>query len=400
MRSRHRSPGRTQASAEQRPQQLPHEVGSRSDREPTSAGPALRAGGLSDGAVTPATILRLQHRAGNQAVITHLKGANSQRQPAVQALQRHDMPPRPATLEAPAVTGQKQPWSVDSILTQAELDELKEQLKALIPADASESPDERVKELKFTDCHEPSSMPKGYEEAAAKVTDDGTVYLNNSLNDYYHADGSPKVDKIKTTIVHEAMHAVSANHTGLQGYANLMSESPDPGDITSPEHQPDEAVTEYFSRKVYEAVFGSDAKYETAYWVPDRAGERQLPSAWTGQMVDVLKSVLGIDDAELKIMYFTEPEDLKKELTDEKKAELRKKWYALVGQETFAQHGVVTPRYRDTLLREVINEKRAELDGKSKKAQLTIVRDGLTARGVTKEQMPGEWPIKQKIEAA
>ena len=286
-------------------------------------------------------------------------------------IQRHNMP-QPDKLEAERITGTKRPWTVKDILG-SDLDHLKEALKKIIPASAKPTPEERISSLVYTDCPTPDNMATlaGAENRsnAAKVTSSGAVFFNNSLDDYYKADGSPNMDKIKTTVVHESMHAISASHTGIQDYADLLT----PGQKPVAQLQPDEAFTDYLSLQVYETVFGSMKPYITAYWVPassnvmaasndqvkELAREQKLPVLWTGEMVDIIEAVLGVDEAGLKDMYFQNPEAFGRAIKGKEDA-IQEEWAKKMGESALAK-GVLTAEYKPRLLDEVIRKKMAEL---------------------------------------
>jgi hypothetical protein len=310
-------------------------------------------------------------------------------------IHRHTMP-MPEKLAQKEITGEKQPWTVSGVLG-ADLEKLKQALVNVIPADATPSPQERVDALTHTDCPTPEDMVKkaGAENRnnAAKVTPDGGVFFNNSHNDYYNADGSPNKDMIKTTVVHESMHFVSANHEGVQKYADLLS--PTPGQNTVAQLQPDEAITDFLSLQVYEKVFGVDKPYITAYWVAASANvklsasadtaktarDQQLPVAWTGDMVEVLKTVLGVDEAELTTMYFKDPAAFGRAIEGKRDA-IQAAWAKKMGQAGLAA-GVLSSEYQPVLLAEVVEEELTALKAATDKAARgDLVRAALVKKGV------------------
>lgn len=305
-------------------------------------------------------------------------------------VQRHNAPVAPKTLVPTPIAGDKAKWKVADILPESDLKKLQENLIALIPADAKPTPAERVAALKFVDHEQPTDMPSGYEGVAAKVESDGTVHFNNSFDDYFETNGSVKANKVKSTIVHEAMHAISANHTGLQDYSDLIQQG-------SIQQSPDEALTEYFSIEIYKSVFGMTAQdYETGYWVPNSqriaaapdpstkqaALQQQLPAGWTGQMVEIIKSVLGIGDDKLKSLYFKNPAEFA-ELLEGKRDEIKSRWSVLMGKQTLEGSSVLTVDYKESLLDEVIQQKAEAIRAQdTADKRIEIVKTELVARGV------------------
>ncbi|QVM93839.1 hypothetical protein JYG34_12865 [Pseudomonas entomophila] len=83
----------------------------------------------------------------------------------------------------------------------------------------------------------------------------GTIYMETSAPDY-NVDGVLDIDKIRSTIIHESLHAASHNHVGFQGE----------GSEENLNH--DEYVTDYYAKMVYEKLFPG-AEYKAGYFTKD-----------------------------------------------------------------------------------------------------------------------------------
>ena len=156
---------------------------------------------------------------------------------------------------------------------------------------------------------------------------------------YYFPDGSPRVEFIKTVMLHEALHATSINSTGFQALdksytKNLKSDSVD------------EAVTDKLGAELAGSVLGGGEKYTSQYWnVLGRkgmdfhitsAGMERLadspPSVWLGDLVDVITTVVpGLTWPQIKRAYISneggQHEDVKQKITA-KNAEIETAWTA------------------------------------------------------------------------
>jgi hypothetical protein len=206
------------------------------------------------------------------------------------------------------------------------------------------------------------------------------------------------VSKVKSTVVHEAFPAVSANHTGLQAYQDMLRGG-------TAIRSPDEALTEYFALQVYQKVFGKkEEEYESAYWVPSggkapvsddptkksQVAEGRLPAAWTGQLVGILKDVLGVDDETLKELYFKDPSRFAT-LINGKVDEIQKRWDELSGRQILAWHGVMTGEVKDKILIETINEKKDELKKGEDAKWVGILKTALKAKNVPQAKLNLIW---------
>ena len=300
----------------------------------------------------PLQVMDWQRLVGNRAV-SELMVRERGLEPS-DVVQRHVMPTAPSKLVAPTVSGAKVAWTWSNYLGTKEVDTLRAELASLIPPGGSATPKERADNLRFMD-HPDAANDATWPDRTALGSpamvpaDTGIVHINNSANEYYNPDGSVDVNTVKTTLVHEAMHSVSAGHRGLQDYVNLLARG---GAVQSP----DEAVTEHFALQIYQKVFAKAdaADYKTQYFVPnfdpfnrqegvasatlDAAKAKQLPVAWTGQMVPILLDVLGIDEQRLKELYFNDPTQFAA-LVAGKDTEIKARWFHLLGSQAMAKPG-------------------------------------------------------------
>ncbi len=115
----------------------------------------------------------------------------------------------PADLHPVHVTGPKRTWTLEQVFNNNQLSQLKRILLSKLPRDAEPSPTTRVLALRFFEHQNPADMPDGTENAgnAAKVTLTGEVHLNNTLNDFYFADGSPNIERLNVPKVRATLGA-------------------------------------------------------------------------------------------------------------------------------------------------------------------------------------------------
>lgn len=380
---------------------------------PDRPGPA-RATGAEPAGVTgsplpfsPAQLVFLQRSAGNRAVVTALRGGR------VRTVQRHTLRPTvPDRLKPRPLDKRGDPWKLEDFLDAATKDRLGENLMRMIPADASPSPPERVEAL-FSNMKavSPSGMGE-YAHAAALVHDDGEVLFNVEHQDYYNDDGTVNREKVQSTIVHECMHAVSANHTGLQHFNDLLLKD------ASFRERPDEALTDYFAIEVYKAVFGQPANYVTGYWLPTegkvqtgldpsktgQAKDVDLPVTWTSEMVPILREVLGVDDEALKEMYFKSPEKFGTAVAS-KADEIRRRWREVRGETAWRDQGVMTDLHQERLLHQaILNAREQLLVAGSDNEWPKIVKDRMAAdAGIPTNKtamFPGPVAIKKAVNQA
>ncbi|KVX93522.1 toxin [Burkholderia ubonensis] len=106
----------------------------------------------------------------------------------------------------------------------------------------------------------------------AWTSPEGKVYMATDAPEY-SADDRLDAAKIRSTLVHESMHAASHNHTGFQQMTKEAG-------INSNWNY-DEFTTDYFAHKVYQQLY-PDADYKTNYFTKD-LGER--PKVWGGNLI-------------------------------------------------------------------------------------------------------------------
>ena len=300
-----------------------------------------------------------------QGLIAHELTHVMQQKPRI--IQFHLM--RPKTLVPKKIKEEdKKPWKVNKIFTKEDKVKLKDALRLLVGRN------KKVDALKFHDAtpQEMNDDPEDkldYSTMPARVTPkEGKILINNKHDAHYNTDGTPNKKEIRSTVVHESMHAVSANHTGLQDFGKVIEDN-----IL---HSPDEALTDYFAIQIYQQIFGDSEDYDTGYWVPVATNANYgpidkykgneikfsyLPAVWTGDMVGILKDELGLDDNDLKEAYFKEPQKLGN-LIIEKKAEIQERWKKLQSDETFTKHKVMDKEKKEILLTEVIEENKGKFE--------------------------------------
>ena len=124
---------------------------------------------------------------------------------------------------------------------------------------------------------------------AAWTSPDGTIYMGTTAPDY-SSGGKLDAAKIRSTIVHESLHAFSCKHTGFQG----------PESLAVPNTNYDEYVTDYFAKQVYDELFPG-AVYKTAYFTKN-LGDR--PMHWGGNLAKFMVDSGHTTEKELINAYF------------------------------------------------------------------------------------------------
>ena len=152
---------------------------------------------------------------------------------------------------------------------------------------------------------------------ATAGTDGIKVYYLNAM--WYLPDGRPRTAYIRSVMLHEALHFVSANHRGFQTL-NLENLNTHAKGGTAVAHSLDEAVTERVSREIAGEVLGSGEAYTTNYWnvearrgldfhLTDKglsllaSGQAKL---WLGDMVEVVSSKTGLSWERLRAAYLSD----------------------------------------------------------------------------------------------
>ncbi|KVK72771.1 hypothetical protein WJ47_16810 [Burkholderia ubonensis] len=101
----------------------------------------------------------------------------------------------------------------------------------------------------------------------------GEIYIAWDSPDYV-LNGGLDVEKIRSTVVHEYIHAASANHVGLQ---KVTKES---GELGTAPLNYDESIVDYFSHQVY-TEFYPHQLYKAGYFIADG-------TLWQGELVRFL----------------------------------------------------------------------------------------------------------------
>jgi hypothetical protein len=147
----------------------------------------------------------------------------------------------------------------------------------------------------------------------------GVIKLYYYHPNWYHPDGKPRTEFIKSVVIHEGLHYISHAHVGFQNFTpeklNLHSEGNLAGADTL-----DEAVTEKMGREVAASVLGAQEAYTTNYWnLEARRGldshltyvglellAKGQPKLWLGEMVDLITAETGLTWAEIKTAYLSD----------------------------------------------------------------------------------------------
>ncbi len=124
---------------------------------------------------------------------------------------------------------------------------------------------------------------------AAWTSPDGTIYMGITAPDYSE-NGQLDRDKIRSTIVHEALHSSSHGHVGFQQET----------DTSVSNSNYDEHITDYFANQVFNAMY-SGAVYKTGYFTTSVGGEAQH---WGGNMAKFMIDSGHVTRSELQSGYF------------------------------------------------------------------------------------------------
>jgi len=136
----------------------------------------------------------------------------------------------------------------------------------------------------------------------------GTIYINNEHPQFNIGEDTYNEVLIKSVLVHEAMHFLSAQHKGFQECSQ-----------TGITFNYDEAITDYFAKKIYKSLF--DLDYNTNYYARNIAGEST--EFWLGDMIQVITPY--IQDRSIEKMYFTQPDKFK-EVVDKYGYNIKSSW--------------------------------------------------------------------------
>lgn len=108
---------------------------------------------------------------------------------------------------------------------------------------------------------------------AAWTSPDGKIYIAYDSPDYV-VEGRLDVDKIRSTVVHEYVHAASKDHVGLQAATR------DHGQTGLSGTNYDEAIVDYFAHELYAGLYPG-RPYKSGYFLAEG-------SLWMGELVRFL----------------------------------------------------------------------------------------------------------------
>jgi insecticidal toxin complex protein TccC len=148
------------------------------------------------------------------------------------------------------------------------------------------------------------------ENPIAWTNPEGKIMLATDHPDYSNAKGGLDASKIRSTIVHEAMHFSSSGKRGLQGQTDLNIQN----------LNIDEYVTDYFSRETYKSLYPEE-EYKTAYFTRDLGGD---PVIWGGNYVKFMVEHGSATLSDFEEAYFRDPSKYK-----EPEEEVVKQWQAI-----------------------------------------------------------------------
>lgn len=257
------------------------------------------------------------------------------------------------------LTGAKQKWRWETYMSKAQLQRRDVVLKRIMLA--ANVPEleavYRIKRVRYVMYDPDSGAPAPHPDVEgnpAKAMPDGTVYFNIGLADWYEDDGRANAEFIRSTIIHETIHAVAGpNHPVGASTADLGSatsaglqeiDSLKPGDVR---HSVDEAATERLALRLFDEVYGQDMTYISNYHVTvaskgvisdaafqplQPADAEKIPAAWTRDMVAIVETVLGLRPGGLDALYFGD-HDRAKELIGKHRAEIHRRWGEHIDQE-------------------------------------------------------------------
>jgi hypothetical protein len=206
----------------------------------------------------------------------------------------------------------------------------------------------------------------------------GNVKLYYYHPNWYLPNGNPRVEFIKSTVIHEGLHYISHAHEGFQSFTPEKLNTHSLGNLAGADTL-DEAVTDRIGREVAVGVLGSTEAYTTNYW--NLEARRGLDShltfqglemlakgpaqLWLGEMVDIIIAETGLTWAEIKTAYLTDAvqDPQIKQKIDAKRPDVAAKWKAKSEAALQAQlgaHAVAKPTW-DTQLKASAKEVNDEL---------------------------------------
>jgi hypothetical protein len=147
----------------------------------------------------------------------------------------------------------------------------------------------------------------------------GVIKLYYFHPNWYHPDGKPRTEFIKSVVIHEGLHYISHAHEGFQNFTPEKLNTHSEGNLAGADTL-DEAVTEKIGQEVAASVLGSTEAYTTNYWnLEARRGldahltyqglellAKGKPQLWLGEMVDLIVAETGLTWPEIKAAYLTD----------------------------------------------------------------------------------------------
>jgi len=151
------------------------------------------------------------------------------------------------------------------------------------------------------DAANPKSNP------AAWTSPEGVIHIASDAPDFA-VNGALDVAKVRSTVVHEAVHSLSANHTGLQNVTLAH------GEVGLSTLNIDESVVDYFAHQLYRKLYPKQP-YKSGYFVAEG-------SLWMGETVNFLEKAGVMNKALMRDALFKDP-TLFKDIPQPIKNELR-----------------------------------------------------------------------------
>ncbi|WP_226383074.1 coiled-coil domain-containing protein [Burkholderia savannae] len=124
----------------------------------------------------------------------------------------------------------------------------------------------------------------------AWTSPEGRIHMATDAPEY-SSGGVLDAAKIRSTIVHESVHAASHDHTGFQQTTKEAG-------INSNWNY-DEFATDYFAHKVYRTLY-PDADYKTNYFTTDLGGR---PKVWGGNLIGFMIQSGHMREADIRSAY-------------------------------------------------------------------------------------------------
>ncbi|AJX33432.1 toxin [Burkholderia oklahomensis] len=124
----------------------------------------------------------------------------------------------------------------------------------------------------------------------AWTSPEGTIYMATDAPEY-SAGGVLDATKIRSTIVHESVHAASHDHTGFQQTTKEAG--------INANWNYDEFATDYFAHKVYQQLYPGD-DYKTNYFTTDLGGR---PKVWGGNLIAFMVQSGHMREADITSAY-------------------------------------------------------------------------------------------------